>query len=262
MNQSRFFFILMGFFIISISSCVSLKKVVYLNNLSDSTGNLVNAKTDFEAKIQKNDLLSITIGGSNADDLAVLNSGSGIIPGAIGSGTASKSMGYLVEADGAVQLPFIGKVKAEGLTRMQLEDTLTAKLKEYTKDPIVNVKFLNYSYSVLGEVNRPGKFDMDNEKTTIFDAIASASDLTILGKRDNILVVREVNGKREYGRINLLSKNLFKSPYFYLKTNDVVYVEPVSSKFFNRNGVPQYIGIAAGALALLLTILSLTKLKL
>jgi len=260
MNQSRFFFILMGFFAISISSCVSLKKVVYLNNLSDSTGNLTNARTDFEAPIQKNDLLSIAIGGSNAEDLTILNSGSGIVPGATVGGTTSKGIGYLVEADGTIQLPFIGKVKAEGLTRLQLEDTLMAMLKDYTKNPIVNVKFANYSYSVLGEVNRPGKFDMDNEKTTIFEAIANASDLTVTGKRDNILVVREVNGKREYGRIDLLSKDLFKSPYFYLKTNDVVYVEPVQSKFFSRNGVPQYIGIAAGALALLLTILNLSKL--
>jgi len=260
MNQSRFFFVLMGLFAISISSCVSLKKVVYLNNLSDSTGNLTNAKTDFETPIQKNDLLSIAIGGSNADDLITLNSGSGIVPGATIGGTTSKSLGYLVEADGTIQLPFIGKVRAEGLTRLQLEDTLTLLLKDYTKNPIVNVKYLNYNYSVLGEVNHPGKFDMDNEKTTIFDAIASAGDLTVLGKRDNILLVREVNGKREYGRIDLLSKDLFKSPYFYLKTNDVVYVEPVQSKFFSRNGVPQYIGIAAGALALLLTILNLSKL--
>ena len=260
MNQSRFFFIFTCFFVISLSSCVSLKKVVYLNNLSDSTGSLTNAKTDFEAIIQKNDILLIAIGGSNADDLAVLNSGSGVLPGTVSGGATSKSLGYLVEADGTIQLPFIGKVKAEGLTRVQLEDTLTSMLKDYTKNPIVNVKFLNYSYSVLGEVNRPGKFDMDNEKTTIFDAIASASDLTMLAKRDNILVIREINGKREYGRINLLSKSLFKSPYFYLKTNDVVYVEPVSSKFFARNGIPQYIGIAAGALALLLTVLNLSKL--
>ena len=261
MNQSRFFFILMGFFTITISSCVSLKKVIYLNNLSDSTGTLTNAKTDFETPIQKNDLLSIAIGGSNADDLTALNSGSGSVPGATVGG-ASKSFGYLVEADGTIQLPFIGKVKAEGLTRLQLEDTLTAMLKDYTKNPIVNVKFSNYNYSVLGEVNHPGQFQMDNEKTTIFDAIANANDLTVTGKRDNILVVREVNGKREYGRINLLSKDLFKSPYFYLKTNDVVYVEPVQSRFFSRNGVPQYIGIAAGALALILTIFSLTKFKL
>ena len=260
MNQSRFFFVLMGLFAISISSCVSLKKVVYLNNLSDSTGNLINAKTDFETPIQKNDLLSIAIGGSNPDDLITLNSASGVIPGATVGGVTSKSIGYLVEADGTIQLPFIGKVKAEGLTRLQLEDTLTAMLKDYTKNPIVNVKFLNYNYSVLGEVNHPGQFQMDNEKTTIFDAIANANDLTVTGKRDNILVVREVNGKREYGRINLLSKDLFKSPYFYLKTNDVVYVEPVQSKFFTRNGVPQYIGIAAGALALILTILNLSKL--
>lgn len=260
MNRFRLFWFIVVFFGISSSSCVSVQKVIYLSNLSDSTGSLANPKTDFETPIQKNDLLSVAIGGSNAEDLLTLNSGSGVIPGATASGAASRSIGYLVEADGTIQIPFVGRVKVEGLTRLQLEDTLMAILKDYTKNPVVNVKFLNYNYSVLGEVNHPGKFEMDNERTTIFDALASANDLTVLGKRNNILVVREENGKRMYGRVDILSKNVFNSPYYYLKTNDIVYVEPVRSRFFTRNGVPQYIGIAAGALALILTVLSLSKL--
>lgn len=257
----RFSLVVVIFFTFSMMSCVSSKKVVYLNNLSDTTaGGLRNARTDFEAPIQKNDLLSIAIGGSNAEDLVALNSGSGVIPGSTGGGTSSASIGYLVESDGKIQLPFLGRVKAEGLTRLQLEDTLTTMLKDYTKDPVVNVKFLNYGYSVLGEVNHPGRFDMNNERTTVLDAISMANDLTIFGKRNNILVIREVNGKREFGRLDLLSKDIFKSPYFYLKTNDVVYVEPVNSKFFSRSGTPQYIGIAAAGITLLLTLLNLSKL--
>ncbi len=243
------------------ASCVSSKKVVYLNNLSD-TGNALmrKARTDFTDTIQKNDLLSIAIGGSNPDDLASLNSGSGVIPGASTGGAASKSIGYLVEADGKIQLPFLGRVQAKGLTRLQLEDTLTRRFSNYTKNPVVNVKFLNYGYSVLGEVNHPGWFAMDNERTTILDAVAMANDLTIYGKRNNVLIIREVDGKREFGRINLLSDHIFRSPYFYLKTNDVVYVEPVNSKFLTRTGIPQYVGLAAGAIALLLTILNISKL--
>lgn len=261
MYRNLIAFIIIVFFSVSIVSCVSSKEIVLLNNLSDtSKASLSNARTNFETPIQKNDILSIAIGGSNADDLVALNSGSGVIPGATIGGTSSKSVGYLVEADGKIQLPFIGKVQAEGLTRLQLEDTLTNMFKDYTKNPVVNVKFLNYEYSVLGEVNHPGQFEMNNERTTILEALAMANDLTIFGKRNNVLVIREVNGKREFGRVNLLSKNIFKSPYFYLKTNDVVYVEPVKSKFLTRGGAPQYISIAAGVIGLILTIITLSKL--
>ena len=133
-------------------------------------------------------------------------------------------------------------------------------LKDYTKDPVVNVKFLNYDFSVLGEVGHPGKFEMENERTTILDALGLAGDIRVFGKRDNILVIREIDGKREFGRVNLLSKDIFKSPYYYLKTNDVVYVEPVRAKFFARSGVPQYISIAAAGITLLLTLLNISKL--
>jgi polysaccharide export outer membrane protein len=260
MINNRITFLGLTIFVCCLVSCVSSKKVVYLNNLDDSLrAGLNNAKTNFETPIQKNDLLSIAIGGSNPMDLTILNSGSGSIPGAISSGTSSKSIGYLVEADGKIQIPFLGRVQAEGLTRLQLEDTLTYMLRDYTKNPVVNIKFLNYGFSVLGEVTHPGHFDMTDERTTILDAIGIAGDLTALGKRNNILVIREVNGQREFGRLNLLSKDVFKSPYFYLKTNDVVYVEPVSTKFLARTGAPQYIGLVAAGITLLLTILNFSK---
>jgi polysaccharide export outer membrane protein len=258
MFHYRFSSIVLILFIFSMASCVSTKQVVYLNNLADSANSgISNAKTIFETPIQKNDLLSIAVGGSNPEDLVTLNSGSGIITGGAAN---TKGVGYLVEGDGKIQFPFLGRVQAEGLTRLQLEDTLTSLLKDYTKNPVVNIKFMNYGYSVLGEVGHPGRFEMDNERTTILDAIGMAGDMGIMGKRENILVIREVNGKREFGRVDLLSKDIFKSPYFYLKTNDVVYVEPVKSKFLSRTGAPQYIGIAAGAIALILTLMNLTKL--
>ena len=258
MNHSRLHLVVLLFVTISMVSCISSKKVVYFNNLTDTTsGALRFAQADFETPIQKNDLLSIAIGGSNPEDLATLNSANGVVPGATSS---AKGVGYLVEADGKIQLPFLGKVQAEGLTRVQLQDKLTMLFKDYTKNPVVNVKFSNYGFSVLGEVTTPGRFEMENERTTILEALAKASDITTFGQRDNILVIREVNGKREFGRIDLLSKDVFKSPYFYLKTNDVVYVEPVKAKFLSRSGTPQYIGIAAGAIALILTLFNFVKL--
>jgi polysaccharide export outer membrane protein len=261
MTHFRFVLIVFLFFTISMVSCVSSKQVVYFNNLADTTkAGLRSAQSIFETKIQRNDLLSIAVGGSNPEDLILLNSGSGIISGAAGGITTIKSIGYLVEADGKIQFPFLGKVKAEGLSRLQLEDALTNMLKDYTKNPVVNIKFLNYGYSVLGEVAHPGRFEMDNERTTILEALSMANDMTIFGKRDNILVIREINGKREFGRVDLLSKDIFKSPYFYLKTNDVVYVEPSKSKFISRSSFLQYFSPAIAGVTLLLTVLNYIKL--
>lgn len=233
-----------------------------MNDLKDTTaGNLRHAQAIFENPIQKNDQLWITVGGSNPLDLVALNSANGIITGAstIGISASSPIIGFLVEADGKIKVPYVGKVQAEGLTRLQLEDTLTIMFKDYTKNPVVNVRYLNYYYSVMGEVNLRGRFNMINERTTILEAITVAGDITDLGKRDNLLVIREENGVRTFGRVNLLSKNLFKSSFYYLKTNDVVYVEAVKAKFISRTGVPQYLSIVAVGLSLILTIINLRK---
>lgn len=254
------YILFLGIFVIAFHSfsCTSTKKLIYLYDLKDTTLGTVNkAQAAFENLIQKNDQLWITVGGSNPLDLGVLNSGSGV-SGPINT-TNGAAIGYFVEADGKIKIPYVGSVQAEGLTRLQLEKTLTELFKDYTKNPIVNVRFLNYSYSVLGEVTRGGKFNMVNERTTILEAITMAGDLTDLGKRDNVLIVREVNGQRNFARINLSSKDLFKSPFFYLKTNDVIYVEPVRAKFIARNGVPQYLSILAVGLSLLITIINLKK---
>lgn len=249
-------------FITFTMSCTLTKKVIYFSDIKDTTaGSLRNAQISFENPIQKNDQLWITIGGSNPVDLMALNSASGAGAGTGGTSavTGAAAIGYLVEADGKIKIPYVGNVQAEGLTRLQLESKLTELFKDYTKNPVVNVRFLNYSFSVMGEVNNRGKFNMPTERTTILEAISMAGDLTDLGKRENVLVIREVNGERNFARINLLSKDLFSSPYYYLKTNDLVYVEPVKAKFISRTGIPQYLGIVAVGLSLLITILNLSK---
>jgi polysaccharide biosynthesis/export protein len=248
--------------LISISSCTSIKKIAYVNNLTDSAAfeSIKKAQNNFENLIQKNDQLWITVGGSNLIDLGSINSASGFTSN--GGGLASNGnsvIGYLVEADGHIQLPYVGRVKAEGISRLALENLLTNLLKDYTKNPTVNVRFLNYSFSILGEVLRPGKYTMSSERTTLFEAIGTAGDLTDIARRDNILIVREVNGVRSTERLNLLSKDIFNSPYFYLKTNDVIIVQALNVKYINRTGVPQYISIAAIGISLLLTVINLIK---
>ena len=260
--KSRLPLAVLIFTIFYLLSCTTTKQVIYLYDLKDTTaGSLSTAQIAFENPIQKNDQLWITVGGSNPLDLITLNSANGLGSGTTDTltPTSGAALGYLVEADGKIKIPFIGKVQAEGLTRIQLENNLTELFKDYTKNPVVNVRFLNYNYSVMGEVKNGGRFNMVSERTTILEAITMAGDLTDLGKRDNVLVVREVNGERNFARVNLLSKDLFNSPYYYLKTNDVVYVEPVKAKFINRTGVPQYLSIVAVGLSLLITIINLRK---
>lgn len=256
------------FVFVGFTSCTSSKRVVYFNNLKDtSAGSLRKAQVNFEAPIQKNDQLSIMVGGTNPDDLGIINSAGGGGSSSMSSssstqsagGSQGSSTGYLVEADGTIKMPFIGKVQVEGLTRLQLEAKLTEMFQAYTKNPVVNVRFLNYMFSVMGEVNARGRFSMTNERTTILEALSMAGDVTEFGKRENVLIVREENGERQFARVNLLSKDLFNSPYFYLKTNDLVYVEPLKSRFISRSGLPQYIAIAAGGLSLLITIINVSK---
>ena len=265
MKQKPSLIIIFSLLIIaSFSSCTSTKKVIYLNDLSAADSAVLKvAQNTFETPIQKNDQLWITVGGSNPLDLAVLNSASGYVSGGIGGGGGATgggtSLGYLVEGDGTIKIPYFGKIHAEGLSRLELENLLTEKFKEYTKNPVVNVRFLNYNFTVIGEVNRPGRYNMATERTTILEAVSLAGDISFLGKSYNVMVIREENGKRTFAKVNLLSKEIFKSPFFYIKTNDVIYVEPVKAKFISRLGIPQYLSLIAVGLSLFLTIINLRK---
>lgn len=263
LKKNSLFTVLFSALLITIlPSCTSTKKVIYLNDLSAADSAALRlAQNVFETPIQKNDQLWITVGGSNPLDLPALNSANGMIgTGALNSGVVNNTMiGYFVEADGSIKIPYIGKVQAEGLTRLQLEKALTDKFADYTKNPVVNVRFLNYAFSVMGEVNRPGRYNMTTERTSILEALTMAGDISYLGKSDNVLVIREENGQRTFGRVNILSKEIFKSSFFYLKTNDVVYVEPVKAKFISRAGVPQYVSLIAVGLSLILTIINIRK---
>lgn len=251
--------VVLSFFLIS---CTTSKQMVYMNDLKvDSLTSLTlkDAQLSFNRPIQINDLLWVNVGGPNIADLTALNSALGLPTQGAGAVAQSggQPVGYLVEADGTIKLPYVGKVKAKDLTRLELEEFLRIKFESYTKDPVVNVRFMNYKVTVMGEVARPGMIAIPNERITVLEAIGMAGDLTVMGKRESVLVVREVNGIREFGRINLLSKDLFLSPFYYLKTNDVVYVEPASAKFFARERLPQFISLAAGSLSILAIILSI-----
>jgi polysaccharide biosynthesis/export protein len=199
-----------------------------------------------EAIIQKDDNLSIVVYSDNAEATAIFNqqaiassanSSVSNTASAASSSNASSAIiapkqtgGYLVDKAGNIRFHKLGLIKAEGLTRMELMDTMVSKLKLYLTNPYVDIRFLNSRVTIIGEVLRPGVFNMPDEKITVLELLGMAGDLTIYGKRENILVIREQNGRREFGRLDLRRADIFQSPYFYLQNNDKVVIEPNSKK--------------------------------
>ncbi len=213
--------ILLG--IIFITSCASRKDVVYFQD----TGNfetLVNTN-EFVSKFKVDDLVSIHVSSLNPEASAPFNLFRGV-PGASGQ---PDQVDYLVDQTGEIDFPVIGKLKIEGLSPDELRVLLRDKLSDYLKDPIINIRLRNFTVTILGEVRNPGTYPVNGEQITILEAMGFAGDLTNRGIRENVLVIRDFNGTKVYTRIDLTSKNLVKSPVYYLTQNDVVYVEPNES---------------------------------
>jgi polysaccharide biosynthesis/export protein len=165
--------------------------------------------------------------------------------------------GYLVNDDGTIEFPVLGTVQVGGMTRQELVNFLKKEISEYIKNPIINIDIINYKVTVLGEVNRPGTFTIPDERITLLEAIGMAGDLNIYGKRNNILILREENGVRTYSVVDITKTDFIQSPFYYLKQNDVVYVQPNSAQVgaaaYNRNA-PVYISIASVLISLAILI--------
>ncbi|WP_026463756.1 polysaccharide biosynthesis/export family protein [Adhaeribacter aquaticus] len=219
------------FILVFLSSC-SKRNLTYLSNLQDNEK--IQVTNAIEPKIQSGDLLAITITSLSPESNAIFNTG--VIPtgGADGKSESSSSSkakdGYLVDKFGMVTFPLIGQVKLAGLTKETAAKQLTDLLTKYAKEPIVDIRFLNFKITVLGEVTRPSTFNAPTEKINIFEALGQAGDMTTYGKRENVLIIREQEGLRTTHRLNLLDKKVFNSPYFYLQQNDIVYVEADQAK--------------------------------
>lgn len=180
-------------------------------------------------RIQRDDLLNISIQSSDPTASAPYNL-SAAPSVATGATAANPINGFLVDPMGNIYLPEIGAVTVAGLTTFSARDTITTRLRKYLRDPIVNVRLQNFKFTVLGEVSRPGTFSIPNERISILEALGTAGDIGVYGNRMNVLVIREENGQRSFGRLDLHQRNIFTSPYFYLKQNDLIYVEPSKNK--------------------------------
>jgi len=212
-------------------SCASSKKareeLKYLNGNLNIPENLkVPIK---EVAIQKGDLLSIFVYSDNPEATAIFNQPLAKA-GSSGGEKGGVSNGYLVDQEGNIRFQTLGVLHVEGLTKQEMMKQMDEKLKTYLTNPYTDIRFLNYHVNILGEVNKPGPYSIPEEKVTILELVGLAGDLTIYGRRDNILVIREKEGKREFGYINLKDPNIFQSPYFNLQQNDVVMVQANNKK--------------------------------
>lgn len=235
-------------------SCVDTKKTTYFNNLEDSR---IPSALPTASTIHKNDLLSISVGSTNPNASKIFNDPSlSYTITSTATGSTQQMVGYLVTDDGTFKFPELGEVKAEGLTVKQLSEFMTKTLldKELLVDPIVTVRFLNFRVTVLGEVNHPTVITVPNERISILEALGLAGDLTIYGKRDNVLLIREDKGEKIVKRIDLNAKDILSSPYYYLQTNDVLYVEANKNKIGSVSNSRQYLPVVFSALSFLTTV--------
>lgn len=233
-----------------LTSCVNTKKASYFSNQPDEA--VFSTMTVPETVIQPNDLLSIYVSSLNPESSAVFN-----VPNTTSSYIASyngsplTTSGYLVNANGNIQFPILGTIKASGLTENQLKAQIVKSLtdKKLLIDPIVSIRHLNFRVTVLGEVGRPTVITVPNEKITLLEALGLAGDITIYGKKDNVMLVREEAEKKIIKRINLNSSELFTSPYYYLKSNDIVYVEPTKARVASSSRTYQSLPVILSALS-------------
>ena len=218
-------------FTLLLSSCASRKKIVYFqsNKLSKSIkGNDVFLPVSI---LKPGDLLSIVVASSNLETVRPFNlpSVSYSLENAKTS-TNSQLQSYLVSNEGTIEFPVLGTIDLSGLNTKEATKLIETKLKEYVLDPIVLVRLLNFKVTLLGELNRPGTYYVANERITLLEALGLAGDISIWGKRENVLIVREINGVTNKIRVDLTSDNLFDSEAYYLQQNDVIYIEPNKTK--------------------------------
>ena len=207
--------------------------------------------------IQSGDILAINVTSLNPEASNVINYNLNRVSGINSdSGPQNAVIGYLVDLKGNINLPLIGEVHVSGLTTTDLIDQLQVKLQTYLSKPIANVRILNFKISVLGDVARPDVYTISSDRVTLVQALSLAGDLSITGVRNDILLIREIEGKREYIPIDLNSKKVFDSPYYYLKNNDIIYVVPNKSKVEQASASFTKLSLGIGLLSVIAIILS------
>jgi len=256
MKKLNFVQILILLIVIAISSCSTPENMIYFQD--EPLSNTIEiSNNNFEIRFKSDDLLTIDVSSIDPEvarpfNLPAVSYNSDVI---LAQGTL-KMQTYLIDTDGNIEFPVLGTLALGGLSRSEANTYLKEKLLVYIKDPIVNIRLANFTITILGEVNKPGTFTINDERISLTEALGLAGDLTIYGKRENIFLIREVNGQKRFAKFDLTSINVVNSPSYYLIQNDVIYVEPNNTRMkqskYNQNN-----GLIIAAIATLATIVAL-----
>lgn len=219
---------------IIMSSCKSAENIAYFPEMgvSDSLKVMNIIKDNYESKILPDDELTIVVTAEDPASIVGFNLPAVSVKPREGSKNSGglQMLTYLVDSSGEITFPVLGRLKISGMTRREAEDYVRTKIEQYVKEPIVTINVLNSKVTILGEVNTPGTYYLDKERLSIFDALGLAGDITIQGQRTNVLIAREEDEKITYYRMDLTRPDIFTSPYYYVKKNDFIYVEPNKEK--------------------------------
>jgi polysaccharide export outer membrane protein len=254
----RVFWCAMACFLMS--ACVSTKKITYFQPVSRELDEVISKiEATYIPRIKEGDILSIAVSSLSKEANEMFNPVTQVqnyYTQNVGTIAPNPVLGYTVDAAGNISVPLLGSVQAEGLTSRELSIKLTAQLQQYLESPTVIVRIANYTVSVLGEVARPAMYTIPNEQITLPEALSLAGDLTIYGKRENILIIREFEGTRQFARIDITKRDIFTSPFYYLRSGDVIYVEATSGKLTSTDRIYQLAPIVINSLTLCVLILT------
>ncbi|MFD0939099.1 polysaccharide biosynthesis/export family protein [Pedobacter boryungensis] len=252
----QIFYVCIVVILFSACSTRKYKEVTYFNDLNDSS-TIVQQIENYQAlRIQKDDILALNISSLNDEASAIFNRGN--IGTSQNSASSTITNGFTVDANGAIQLPKIGSIQVAGLTTTEARELIQKKLLNDLKEPVVSLRIANFKVSIIGDVAKPGVYPINSERVSVIDALGFAGDLNITALRKNILLVREVNGERKFIRLDMNSKELFKSPYFYLQNNDALYVQPGDAKYANVD--TRYRNVSLGLSIISIIVLVITRL--
>jgi polysaccharide export outer membrane protein len=244
------------------AACSPSRDLTYFKDLKEAGEYKSQVVNNKPLIIQPGDLLFISVTSLSPESSVLFNTGVAATSGATSTdastvnnavaNTRRQDEGYVVDPAGFINFPVLGKVKVGGATRDEAIQTMTAAVKKYVKQPIVDIRLLNFKITVLGEVKTPSSFTVTQGSINVLEALGMAGDMTEFGKRENVLVIRERGGERVTTRLNLHNKDVFNSPYFYLQQNDIVYVEPDNrSKLAQTAPNNRYIGLWASIISVL-----------
>lgn len=242
-------------------SCTSRSKMAYYQNIKSLQDS--ETITTYNPVLKQDDLLLILVSSPVPETAKDFNLTTFALTGTKSSEfNTDNAQGqvryqtYLIDKNGNIQFPIIGTLKLGGLTRDEAIETLNTALKKYINDPIVNLRILNYKVTVQGEVTRPGVFDVVTERITLPEAISRAGDMTIYGRRENVLIIREIDGKKTSNFVDMTSSDFINSDFYYLSQNDLVYVEPNKTRM-NASAVGPNISVIISSISLLITVIAL-----